>query len=315
MNNPSISVVMSVYNNADTLSVALDSILSQEGVTLEFIVIDDGSTDDSGKILDKAAACDSRLKVIHKENEGLTRALIEGCEMASAPWLARQDADDISLPGRLCAQLERAQQPDEPVLIGCAVRVCSPEQDLLTELHPPVDVDAATRRVLEAGQAISSHGSILFSRVAYQKVGGYRAPFYYAQDIDLTTRLAEVGGVCAVAPVLYEYHYSPSAISGQHGGVQRRFYRLIRQGYDCRRRGESEQSLLEQAEILREQCLHKRGKKSKCEAFYFMGTCLMTSRPERARYYFRKAVGVRLWSVKAWVRLLQTGIEMKRNES
>ncbi len=61
-----ISVVMSVYNNADTLAAALDSILAQEGVALEFIVIDDGSTDSSGKILDEAAARDPRLKMGHR---------------------------------------------------------------------------------------------------------------------------------------------------------------------------------------------------------------------------------------------------------
>src|SRR6056297_3621885 len=108
---PDVSVVMSVYNNADSLPAALESILSQEGVALEFIVIDDGSTDGSGTILDEAAARDPRLKVIHKQNEGLTKALIEGCAMASAPWIARQDADDLSLPGRLKAQLDRAMQP------------------------------------------------------------------------------------------------------------------------------------------------------------------------------------------------------------
>ena len=75
---PDISVVMGVYNNADTLSAALDSILSQEGVELEFVVIDDGSTDGSASILDEAAKTDPRLRVVHKKNEGLTRALIDG---------------------------------------------------------------------------------------------------------------------------------------------------------------------------------------------------------------------------------------------
>lgn len=89
MKAPEISVVMSVYNNADTLSSALNSVLSQEGVLLEFIVINDGSTDESGRILDEAAARDPRLKVAHKKNEGLTRALMDGCALASAPWIAR----------------------------------------------------------------------------------------------------------------------------------------------------------------------------------------------------------------------------------
>ncbi len=81
---PDISVVMSVYNNADTLPAALESVLSQEGIELEFIVIDDGSTDGSGEILDEMATRDSRLKIIRKQNEGLTRALISVSARASA---------------------------------------------------------------------------------------------------------------------------------------------------------------------------------------------------------------------------------------
>ncbi len=310
---PELSVVMSVYNNADTLPTALESILSQAGVELEFIVIDDGSTDGSPEILDEAAAQDSRLNVVHKQNAGLTRALIDGCAMASAPWIARQDADDVSLPGRLRAQLDRALQPDTPVLIGCAVRVCTPDREVMMEIHPPTDVAEAKCRILEAGQAISSHGSILFSRAAYQKVGGYRAAFYYAQDIDLTTRLAEHGEVSAVDPFFYEYRFSPSAISGRHGRFQRAFYRLIRQGYDARRRGLSDARWVELAERLRRRCLQHQGASGTAfNAFYFIGNCLMNSRPERACGYFRKAWVIRPWSVKALVRWAQAVVKLKR---
>jgi len=147
-----ISVVMSVFNNADTLPSALESILSQEGVDFEFIVIDDGSTDGSGEILDEVATRDSRLKVVHKQNEGLTRALIEGCAVASAPWIARQDADDRSLPGRLRAQLDRALQPDAPVLVTCGAMWRTEDGvDLFPSLAPK-EPDALKSRILEKGK-------------------------------------------------------------------------------------------------------------------------------------------------------------------
>lgn len=313
MSNPAdISVVMSVYNNADTLPAALDSILSQEGVDLEFIVINDGSTDASGKILDEAASRDSRLKVIHKQNEGLTRALIDGCALASAPWIARQDADDISLPGRLRTQLDRAFQPDSPVLIGCAVRVCTPAKELMMEIHPPENPVAAKKRILEEGQAISSHGSILFKRDAYQEVGGYRAPFYYAQDIDLTTRLAESGPVTAVDSILYEYQFSASAISGRHGRFQRAFYDLIRKRCEAQHLRRPEEELLRQAEDIRQQCLSARGgRESAFEAFYFMGTCLLNSMPARACRYFLKAWAARPWAMKSAVRFMQAAVRSR----
>src|SRR5215472_5045758 len=99
--NPEVSVVMSVYNNAPDLARTLDSILSQEGVDFEFIVVNDGSSDQSGQILNKYAQRDSRLRIIHQENAGLTRALIRGCDVARGEYIARQDAGDFSLPDRL----------------------------------------------------------------------------------------------------------------------------------------------------------------------------------------------------------------------
>lgn len=310
---PDISVVMGVFNGADTLPAALESILSQKGVELEFIVVDDGSTDASTAILDAAARRDPRLKIIHQPNAGLTRALIDGCALASAPWIARQDADDVSFPGRLRAQLDRARQADAPVLIGCGARICTPEGEVLTEIHSPADPASAARRVLEEGQAISPHGSILFSKAAYEAVGGYRAAFYYAQDIDLTTRLAEHGLVAAAPRMLYEYRFSPAAISGRHGRFQRAYYRLIREGHGLRQRGMSEQPLMAKAEQLRQECLRQRGKRaSSFEGFYYIGTRLLARRSGRAAGYFRQALAQRPWSIKAWLRWIQATVRGPR---
>ena len=306
MSRPEISVVMGVYNNADTLPAALESILSQEGVELEFIVVNDGSTDGTAAILDEAARKDARLKVVHKKNEGLTRALIDGCALASAPWIARQDADDVSLPGRLKAQLTRARGADVPVLVGCGSRTLAPAGEILDEFHPPTDPATATRRMLEEGQAISPHGSILFRRDAYEKIGGYRAAFYYAQDIDMTMRLAEVGPVAAVPEVFFEYRLSPTAISGRHGRAQRAFYRLIRQSVERRRRGLSEKQLLLRIERLGRKCQRRRfARKPSFDFFYYVGSRLRDKRPECATVYFRKAWTLRPWSLKAWLRWRQ----------
>jgi glycosyltransferase involved in cell wall biosynthesis len=85
-----------VYNGAFCLAKTLDSILSQEGVEFEFIVVNDGSSDKSGQILNDYAQRDSRLRIIHQENTGLTRALIRGCDAVRGEFIARQDAGDIS---------------------------------------------------------------------------------------------------------------------------------------------------------------------------------------------------------------------------
>src|SRR5438445_3821400 len=88
---PEVSVVMGVYNGASHLAATLDSILSQDGVELEFIVVNDGSTDESAEILNCYASRDSRVRVIHQDRAGLTRALISGCDAARGEFIARQD--------------------------------------------------------------------------------------------------------------------------------------------------------------------------------------------------------------------------------
>ena len=77
-----VSVVMSVYNGAATLRNSVESILAQQEVELEFVIVDDGSTDASAEMLEEFARADRRIRVIHQRNQGLTRSLIVGCAAA-----------------------------------------------------------------------------------------------------------------------------------------------------------------------------------------------------------------------------------------
>jgi glycosyltransferase involved in cell wall biosynthesis len=79
---PLVSVVLSVFNGERYLASAMESILSQEDVSLELIAVDDGSTDGSAAILDGYARGDSRLRVLRQPNRGLTQALVRGCAEA-----------------------------------------------------------------------------------------------------------------------------------------------------------------------------------------------------------------------------------------
>ena len=195
---PEVTVVMGVYNDAQHLRESIESILSQQGVDFEFVIINDGSTDGSFEILEEYAARDTRVRVFHQENQGLTRALIRGCAEARGEFIARQDADDVSLPGRLAAQLKRACAPDRPVMIGVGCGCCTDEGDLLYETLPPHDPEEAVRVILEEGRGICCHGALLYRRDVYLAAGGYREPFYFAQDIDLVLRLASRGIVVGI---------------------------------------------------------------------------------------------------------------------
>ena len=100
-----ISVVMSVYNAKKYLAEAIESILNQTYSNFEFIIINDGSTDSSLKVIQQYAQKDQRIICISRENKGLVFSLNEGITRAKGQYIARMDADDISLPERFEKQL------------------------------------------------------------------------------------------------------------------------------------------------------------------------------------------------------------------
>lgn len=97
INNPTISVVISVYNGEKYLSEAIESVLNQTYKDFEFIIINDGSTDNSLEIIKKYQNQDERIVLISRENKGLVSSLNEGIEKAKGKYIARMDADDICL--------------------------------------------------------------------------------------------------------------------------------------------------------------------------------------------------------------------------
>lgn len=118
---PQISVIVPVYNVQRYLPACLDSVLGQEGCTLEVILIDDGSTDRSGVICDEYAARDSRIRVIHQANAGAAAAKNEGLRLAAGEFLAFLDSDDFLEPGAYRYMLDQLDAHDADV-IQCAFR-------------------------------------------------------------------------------------------------------------------------------------------------------------------------------------------------
>ncbi|MBU1667540.1 glycosyltransferase [bacterium] len=116
--NPTISVVMPVYNAENYLDEAIQSILNQTYKDFEFIIINDGSTDKSLEIIEKYKNIDIRITLINRENRGLIASLNEGVEKAEGKYIARMDADDISLPERFEKQIELMEK-DTLDICGC----------------------------------------------------------------------------------------------------------------------------------------------------------------------------------------------------
>src|SRR3989344_484233 len=135
---PKISVVMAVHNGMPYLKDAVASILNQTCKNFEFIVIDDGSTDKSWSFLNGLK--DKRLKLIkNKKNLGLAKSLNAGLEAAKGQYIARMDADDISLPKRLETQLKFLENNPQVDLCGTWVKHVDENGKELSILKKPAD--------------------------------------------------------------------------------------------------------------------------------------------------------------------------------
>ena len=113
-----VSIVTPVYNKAKYISDCIESLLQQDFDDFEIIVVDDGSFDDSGRICDEKAAQDSRIRVIHTENGGVTAARRKGVEQASGDYIMFVDADDRLLPGAIKTLYNAITDSDADEVIG-----------------------------------------------------------------------------------------------------------------------------------------------------------------------------------------------------
>jgi GT2 family glycosyltransferase len=203
---------MSVHNGGHFLRDAVESILGQTFANFEFLVIDDGSTDGSGVLLERFAQRDHRVRVVHQENAGLTRSLNRGLALARGDFIARMDADDVSERNRIQAQLDFLRSHTEITVLGTSDKVIDGAGRTLTEERRPRDPQVV-RWAMSYGCALC-HPSVIFRRRAIQAVGGYGPGFRYAQDYDLWTRLVMKGTKMSSIPeCLVRYRISGSNIS------------------------------------------------------------------------------------------------------
>jgi len=302
-----ISVVMAVYNGAEVVGETIDSVLGQDA-DFEFVIVDDGSADATPRLLAEAAARDPRVRVLRQENAGLTRALIAGCAAARGRYIARQDAGDLSRPGRLRA-LQRLLDGDERVVcVASSTEFVGPRGEYLFTSRLPAEA-LAPMQVLEFRTARGTvigpthHGAAMFRRDAYERAGGYRAAWYYGQDWDLWYRLAGEGLFQLVDEPLYVARVTPDSISGAARAAQQELAKLSYAALEARARGESDAEIAAAAaRIGRAAPLGARGR---ARGLYFIGEGLRRNRDRRARGYLRQAIAADPLYWRAWLRYAQ----------
>jgi len=220
MNRPSISVLLPVYNGSRYLEEALLSIMAQTFSDWECVVMDDGSTDGSADLAEKAAVGDSRIKVMRRGHSGLVETLNAGLAVCRAPLVARMDADDVSLPERLGKQFAYMESHPEIALCGCHVR-SFPEETLGEGMKLYEEWLNSVASEEEIGRDIFvespfAHPSVMYRREAVLRSGGYEDNGW-PEDYDLWMRLYVCGARFAKLPeTLYLWRDYPERLSRTH---------------------------------------------------------------------------------------------------
>ena len=213
---PRVSVLMSVYNGAPYLELAVQSILSQTYDDFEFIIVNDGSTDDTDEILDRFS--DPRIvRIYNSSNIGLTCSLNIALRQASGEFIARQDSDDISMPEKLSMQIAFLESHSEYSLVGCAsIRIDCNGKYLQTVVPPSSDLEIC-KKLFQLNPLV--HGAVVARKIFIDMVGGYREHFVTSQDYDLWMRLSEIGFLSNLPDPLYKRRMHSQSI----GSRERRF--------------------------------------------------------------------------------------------
>lgn len=308
-----VSVVVAVRDGGEELHATLDSVLQQEGPCLEVIVVDDGSRDGSIDRVRARAALDRRIRLVSTGGAGLTAALRAGCGVARAPLVARQDSGDVSLPGRFQRQAAAFSRYPNLSLASCFTECHAPRGEFLYRVEGECTADQerslfppAVERKDHLGP--TSHGSAMFRRDLYERVGGYRLEFPLAQDWDLWLRLGEQGTYLTVGEVLYRRILSADSISFRSRDLQLAFGEVSTEASQLRRRGVSEEAALSKARNLAQRWSYQGrsiGAKARALGHYHFGEILRRQGDPAASYYLRTAVRSAPWLLRGWIRLAQ----------
>ena len=212
---PLVSVVMPFRDASGTVEEAVASILSQEGVALELVAVDDGSRDDGAERMRALGAGDARVVLVQGEGKGIAAALTRGLAVARGDVVARMDADDVALPGRLARQVEALAADARLGAVGTRVETlgaCGEGMRLYVAWQNALvgPEDHARELFVEAPLC---HPSVALRREALEAVGGWRdTP--WPEDYDLWLRLDAAGWRLAKVPeVLVRWRQSPESLT------------------------------------------------------------------------------------------------------
>jgi len=228
---PEVSVVVPTYNRAHLLGASVASLLAEEGVDLEVIVVDDGSSDATAALL--ASYADRRLRTLVQAHAGIAAARNAGVEAARAPYIAFHDSDDLALPGRLAVPVAFLRAHPEVDLVIQNGRVLPAEDGPEAREEPWVAPSVA--RVLAArpiGWAevfrwnLGQLQGMCFTRRALELAGPLDASFQILDDLDLVLRVSVLCRAVFLDRPAFAYRRHPAGVARDRQKVREESIRV-----------------------------------------------------------------------------------------
>tara|TARA_B100000902_G_C27271607_1_gene896571 strand:+ start:864 stop:1793 length:930 start_codon:yes stop_codon:yes gene_type:complete len=190
---PEVSVIMSVFNGKDFLAESIQSVLDQSFKNFEFIIIDDGSKDNSLEVIRSYEALDSRIRVFTQKNQGLAKSLNVGIENSKGKYIARIDADDLCDESRLQKQFVFMEENQSIDLIGSSVDVIDENGSVTASKMQASSFDEIFKKRYFTSPIL--HITFFGKRSFFECNKGYRENFIFAQDYDLVLRGIDSGSI------------------------------------------------------------------------------------------------------------------------
>lgn len=202
---PLVSIVTVFYNRADYVADSIKTLLNQTYQNIEIIAVDDGSTDNTLDELKRIR--DPRFTIISTDNNGFVKSLKMAIEESTGEYIAVHGSGDISHPQRIEKQVAVLQAEPTVGVVGCYV-------NQFGKMHTPPNGQSFLLTMME--RQLFTHGEVMYRRNIYDRAGGYREVFTYAQDRDLWLRMAEHCDYRIIAEPLYTRKNPANSVTKDH---------------------------------------------------------------------------------------------------
>ena len=235
MTEPTVSVVIRVFNCERYIGQAIESVLTQTFQDFEMVIVDDASTDGTETILQTFAQRDERIRISKNEtNQGPVRTMNIGLRHARGEFVAVQDADDVSLPHRLETQVNFLRANSQIALVGGGAYYIDEESEEIKVVNWGHKGPKEAKQGLQEGYFFI-HSSVMFRQKCIEAIGFYDEFFLYAHDYDMLIRMANTFDIVYYKEPLVKFRFLNSGITRGKRQAQSAFGKL------ARARGKAEQ--------------------------------------------------------------------------